>query len=102
MIVFSRNRRRLAVLLLVAAIFIMSGVGYKFFNSHRPQQRLKFTQAAPQPQAAIGYIDKLTEDPANSTQIKVVGWALAKDSVSGVELVLNGQFLSLCKSLSYG
>lgn len=85
----------------MAAVSIMGGVGYKFINSHRPQW-LKFTQAAPQPQAAIGYIDKLTEDPANSTQIKVVGWALAKDVVSGIELVLNDQFLSLCKSLSYG
>ncbi len=72
MTVFSRNRRWLIALLLVAAVSIMGGVCYKFINSHR-SQRLKFTQAAPQPQAAIGYIDKLKEDPANRTQIKVVG-----------------------------
>ena len=86
MTVFSRNRRRLVVLLLVAAVSIMGGVGYKFINSHRPQW-LKFTQTAPQLPAAIGYIDKLAEDPANSTQIKVSGWALAEDGVSGIELV---------------
>ncbi|BBJ23408.1 hypothetical protein [Candidatus Nitrotoga sp. AM1P] len=91
MTVFSRNRRWLIALLLVAVVSIMGGVGYKFIKSHRPQW-FKFTQAAPQASAAIGYLDKLAEDPANSTQIKVVGWALAKDGVSGVELVLNGQF----------
>ena len=91
MTVFSRNRRRLIALLLVAVVSIMGGIGYKFIKSHRPQW-LKFTQAAPQPPAAIGYIDKLAEDPANSKQIKVAGWALAEDGVSGIELVLNGQF----------
>ncbi|MEO6421754.1 MAG: hypothetical protein ABIR84_03490, partial [Candidatus Nitrotoga sp.] len=91
MTVFSINRRRLVALLLVAVVSIVGGVAYKGVKSHRPQW-LIFTQAAAQPPAAIGYIDKLAEYPANSTQTKVIGWALAKDGVSRVELVLNGQF----------
>ncbi|RFC36170.1 MAG: hypothetical protein DID92_2727743730 [Candidatus Nitrotoga sp. SPKER] len=91
MTVFFKNRRWLVVLLLMAVVSIMGGLGYKYINSHRPQW-LKVTQAAPPPAAAIGYIDKLAEYPANSTQTKVIGWALAKDGVSRVELVLNDQF----------
>ena len=86
-----RKRRSIVILLLIATIMV-AGIGsYKFIKKHRPQW-LKLTQAAPQPPAAIGFIDKLTEDPANSTQTKVIGWALAKDGVGRVELVLNGQF----------
>ena len=86
-----KKRRILIILLLIAAILIAAVGSYKYIKKHHPQW-LKFTQAAPQPPAAIGFIDKLSEDPANSTQIKVVGWALAKAGVGRVELVLNGQY----------
>lgn len=91
MTISNKKRRILVILLLIATTLIAGAGSYKFIKKHRPQW-LKFTQAAPQPPAAIGFIDKLSEDTANSTQTSVIGWALAKAGVDRVELVLNGQY----------
>ncbi|OGT03414.1 MAG: hypothetical protein A3F73_12625 [Gallionellales bacterium RIFCSPLOWO2_12_FULL_59_22] len=90
MVTLNKKRRFFVILLLVAATLI-AGVGsYKYIKKHRPQW-LAFMQAAPQPPAAIGFIDEFSESAANGTRTRVIGWALAKAGVDRVELILNGQ-----------
>jgi hypothetical protein len=85
------NKRRLfAILLLSAATLVVGGSGYILIKGHRPQW-LNFAYTIKQP-AAIGYIDKLSEQPPDSGRTTAVGWALAKAGVDRVEVVLNGQY----------
>ena len=41
--------------------------------------------------SSIGFVDQLSEPSANNAQVKVIGWALSKDGIAHVELVLNGR-----------
>ena len=92
MTISPKFRRRFAALLLMAAVFIVGGAGYKLIKSYRPQW-LNFFQvtARPVPVAAFGFIDQLSMETIGTGRITVIGWALSKQGVARVELVVNGQ-----------
>ena len=87
---FLNKRRLFAILLLTAATLILLGSSYTWIKRHHPKW-LNFAHTIKQP-AAIGYVDKLSEETPNSGRITVVGWALAKAGIGRIELVLNGQY----------
>lgn len=94
MTAFSRNRRRFAALLLMlmAAVFIMGAAGYKLIKSHRSQRfSIAPKTVHPAPDAAIGFVDRLSMETLSSGQITVIGWALSKSGIARVELVVNGR-----------